>query len=219
MLLQALQLRASCLLFDMDGTLLNSHTATVRAYTGWANRYELDPEHVLREAQGRRTIDSLRALAPEGADVESDVIELMQREREDTEGIIEIPGASILLNSLPTDRWAIVTSADSVLARNRIRAAGLPMPNVLVTAEDVEVGKPFPDGYLLAASKLKVDPKHCIVFEDAPAGIEAGRQAGARVIAIESPLMRGRLEEQDYLTDLTSVAVSLRDDDLIVDIS
>jgi mannitol-1-/sugar-/sorbitol-6-phosphatase len=219
MLLQEIQLGASCLLFDMDGTLLNSHAPTVRAYTDWANRYGLDPEHVLREAQGRRTIDSLRALAPRGANVESDAAEVMLREREDTEGIVEISGAGALLRSLPADRWAIVTSADGVLARNRIKAAGLPIPNVLITAEDVEVGKPCPDGYLLAASKLNASPSECIVFEDAPAGIVAGRAAGARVIAIESPMMRGKLDELDYLTDLTNVAVSVHERRLVVNIS
>lgn len=218
MLLRNQRFRAACLLFDMDGTLLNSHAPTVRAYTEWASQYGLDPAHVLREAQGRRTIDSLRALAPAGVDVETDVLSVMQREREDTDGIIEIPGAGALLRSLPADRWAIVTSADKFLARNRIMAAGLPMPRVLVTADDVQSGKPAPDGYLLAARRLNVDASHCIVFEDAPAGIAAGLRAGACVIAVASPLMEGRLGEQDYVKDLAGVTASLDNGDLLLTI-
>lgn len=154
MLLSDTRFHASCLLFDMDGTLLNSHAPTVRAYTEWANRRGLDPQHVLRQSQGRRTADSLRELAPAGVDVEADIAALMQREREDTHGVVEIPGAGALLRALPADRWAIVTSADRILARNRIAAAGLPLPEVLVAAEDVEHGKPSPAGYLLAARRL-----------------------------------------------------------------
>ncbi|MEX3953367.1 HAD-IA family hydrolase [Paraburkholderia sp. EG287A] len=219
MLLRNTQLRASCLLFDMDGTLLNSHAPTVRAYTEWANRYSLDPLHVLRQSQGRRTIDSLRALAPPDADLESDALTVMRREREDTAGIVEVRGAGTFLRGLPAERWAIVTSADRILAHNRIRAAGLPMPDVLVTANDVQKGKPSPDGYLLAAHLLNVEAANCIVFEDAPAGIEAGLRAGARVVVVASPLMEGRLEQLDYVEDLSGVTISLEGNDLIVHIA
>jgi sugar-phosphatase len=214
MLLRNVQMRAAALLFDMDGTLLNSHAPTVRAYTEWANRHKLDAAVVLRAAQGRRTIDSLRALAPPGADIETDALAVMQRERHDTDGIVEIPGAGELLRSLPIDRWAIVTSADRVLARNRIKAAGLPMPSVLVTAEDVERGKPSPDGYLLAARRLEVDVHNCIIFEDAPAGITAGLRAGARVIAMASPLTDGSLGDQPYINDLLGIKPSLQREEL-----
>jgi sugar-phosphatase len=219
MLLRNVQIRASCLLFDMDGTLLNSHAPMVRAYTEWANRYGLDPANVLRESQGRRTIDSMRALAPPGADVESDALALMQRERDDMDGVIEIPGAGALLRSLPADRWAIVTSADRVLARNRIKAAGLPMPTLLVSSEDVPHGKPSPDCFLLGARGLDVGADRCVVFEDAPAGIAAGLRAGARVIAIASPLTEGKLGDQAYLNDLSGLAASLEGNDLLLKIA
>lgn len=216
MLLKNTEFRVAALLFDMDGTLLNSHAPMVRAYTDWANRYGLDTEHVLRETQGRRTIDSMRALAPPGADIEADAEALMQRERDDTDGVIEIPGAGAFLRSLPPDRWAVVTSADRVLARNRIEAAGLPMPGLLVSAEDVQRGKPAPDGFLLGARGLSIAPERCVVFEDAPAGIAAGLAAGARVIAIASTLTAGKLGEQVYLDDLRSITATLDGDDIVL---
>jgi sugar-phosphatase len=151
--------------------------------------------------------------------VESDALAVMRREREDTAGIVEVEGAGAFLRVLPADRWAIVTSADRVLARNRIRAAGLPVPDILVSADDVQQGKPSPDGYLLAARLLNVNAADCIVFEDAPAGIEAGLRAGARVIAVASPLMEGRLHDFDYLNDLNGIAVSMKGNDLVVDIT
>lgn len=216
MLLKDARFRCSALLFDMDGTLLNSHAPTVRAYTRWAEQHGLDAAHVLREAQGRRTADSLSALAPAGVDVQQDIARLMQWEREDTEGIVEIAGTAALLRSLPADRWAIVTSADRELARTRLAAAGLPQPQVMVTAEDVARGKPAPDGYLLAASRLGVAPSGCIVFEDAPAGLAAGAAAGARVIAIASPLMQGRLDGYDYLEHYRQMTVQLDGSELLL---
>jgi len=219
MLLQNSELKCLGILFDMDGTLLNSHAPTVRAYTHWANKYGLDPAYVLREAQGRRTADSLRALAPSGVDVEGDIRDVMLWEREDIHGIVEIPGACAFLQSLPSDRWAIVTSADRTLALTRLKAAGLPLPAVLITAEDVQFGKPSPEGYLLAANKLGIDATRCVVFEDAPAGLAAGIQAGAQVIAIASPLMEGRLDDDDHVDDFRTVKASTRGEELIITIS
>ncbi|WP_345815207.1 HAD-IA family hydrolase [Paraburkholderia sp. PREW-6R] len=198
--------------------MLNSHAPMVRAYTEWANRYGLDPAHVLRESQGRRTIDSMRALAPPGVDIESDALALMQRERDDMDGVFEIPGAGALLRSLPADRWAIVTSADRKLALNRIQAAGLPIPALLVSSEDVPHGKPSPDCFLLGARGLNVSADRCVVFEDAPAGIEAGWRAGARVIAIASPLTQGKLGNQDWLNDLSGMTASVEGNDLVLSI-
>lgn len=219
MLLRNAEIRTSCLLFDMDGTLINSHAPMVRAYTEWAHRYGLDPACVLRASQGRRTLDSMRALAPAGADVEADALALMERERDDMDGVVEVAGAGALLRSLPADRWAIVTSADRVLARNRIKAAGLPLPTVLVSAEDVPQGKPSPDGFLLGARGLNVEAKRCLVFEDAPAGIAAALAAGAGVIAIASRLTAGILGDQPYLNDLSGLAVTLDGAELVLKVA
>jgi sugar-phosphatase len=109
---------------------------------------------------------------------------LLDEEMEDVAGIVEIPGAVALLNSLPPERWAIVTSAPIALARRRMAAAGIPMPAVIVSGEEVSSGKPSPECYLLGAKRLGVDPRHCLVFEDAVAGILAGEAAGADVVVI-----------------------------------
>ncbi|HTJ93036.1 MAG TPA: HAD family hydrolase [Pararobbsia sp.] len=208
MQLNTIQIPASCLLFDMDGTLLNSHAPMVRAYTAWASRYGLDIDFVLRESHGRRSIDTVRALAPAGTDVEADNAEIMQREREDTEGVFAIPGARALLESLPADRWAVVTSADRILATARLTAAGLPLPKCLITAENVSRGKPAPDCFLLGARELSADPARAIVFEDSPAGIEAGIAAGATVVAIASTLSPEQLGAQGWVHDMSTMHVT-----------
>ena len=209
MLLTQTQIPASCLLFDMDGTLLNSHAPMVRAYTAWASRYGLDIDHVLRESHGRRSIDTIRAMAPAGADVEADNAEIMQREREDTEGVFAIAGARALLESIPEGRWAVVTSADRQLATARLTAAGLPIPKLLVSAENVTRGKPAPDGFLLGARELGADPARAIVFEDSPAGIAAGIAAGATVVAIASLLSAEQLGQQAWVPDMSTLSVSV----------
>lgn len=219
MLLRHVQFNCSALLFDMDGTLLNSEASTARAYAGWAAKYGLDLDHVLRSGQGRRTQDTLRQLAPPGANLEADIHEIMRAEREDTEGVVEIAGARAFLRALPPERWAIVTSADRRLAQARLSAAGIPLPAVLVTAEDVQRGKPAPDGYLLAAQRLGVAADRCVVFEDAPAGLAAGAAACARVIAVSSTLMAGRLDPFDSIDDYQGLSVAAQGTDLILSIA
>lgn len=115
--------------------------------------------------------------------------------------------AAELLASLPRDRWAAVTSGGRELMSARLAAAGLPVPDVLVTAEDVDVGKPDPAGYLLAARRLGADPAECIVVEDAPAGLEAGRRAGCRVIAVATSHSPGQLAGYEVLPDLTCLHI------------
>ena len=219
MLLSHKEFRLSCLLFDMDGTLIDSHAPMVRAYTEWAHRYGLDPATVVFEAQGRRTIDTIRLLAPAGVDVEADAAAVARREREDLDGVVAIPGAAALLESIPAGRWALVTSADRGLAITRLEAAGLPLPSQVIGAEDVVRGKPAPDGYLKAAQLLGREITRAMVFEDAPAGLAAGIAAGARVVAIRAMLSqqaRAALGEQDYLDDLRPLSLTVDDDDLVL---
>ncbi|WP_459710093.1 HAD-IA family hydrolase [Paraburkholderia sp. 2C] len=212
-------LRCKCVLFDMDGTLLDSRAPMHRAYTEWANRYGLDPSLVIRAAQGRRTIDTLWALAPAGTDVEADTVALMQREYEDTEGIVEIPGAGELLRALPPHRWAVVTSADRALAQRRLAAAGLPAPHLLISAEDVVRGKPAPDGFELAARRMEFDARHSVVFEDAPAGIEAGIAAGAKVVAVGFASAAQGLGEAVRVHDLRGIRAPMDGDDILLQVT
>lgn len=177
--------RVAGFLFDMDGTILTSIAPVERAWTAWAQRIGAAPDAVLGYMHGRRAVDTIVHFSPEGSDIAAEVAWLDAREHEDMEGVNEVPGAGDFLRGLPADRWAVVTSANRALAMARITAAGLPVPPLLVSSDDVTVGKPDPEGYLAAARALRLDPAACVVFEDVPAGIMAGSAAGARVVRID----------------------------------
>ncbi|MCS3502247.1 sugar-phosphatase [Bradyrhizobium japonicum] len=172
------------LLFDMDGTVLTSILAAERVWTSWAVAHGLDVEAFLPTIHGVRAVETIRRLALPGIDAEVEAAVITAREMEDLTGVEAIAGAAALLTSLPPDRWAIVTSAPRELALRRLSAAGLPIPNVIVTAEDVELGKPAPDCFIRAAEMLGFAVTDCIVFEDAPAGIEAAKTAGATIVVV-----------------------------------
>ncbi|MDX3928589.1 MAG: HAD family hydrolase [Shinella sp.] len=174
----------SAFLFDMDGTILNSIAAAERVWARWAARQGLDVETFLPTMHGKRGIDTIRQLALPGVDPEAEAKEIERQEIEDIAGVVALPGAIAFLNSLPPERWAIVTSSPIALAKARLQAAGMPIPQVLVTAEDVKIGKPAPDGYMLGAKRLGFDPADCLVFEDVAAGVLAGEGAGASVMVI-----------------------------------
>lgn len=171
-------------LFDMDGTVLTSILASERVWGAWAERHGLDVEAVFKRIHGRRAVETVRSFDIPDVDEDAEVRWLMESEIADTDGIDAIDGAAAFLAALPADRWAIVTSAPRELAKVRLAAAGLPLPAVLVTAEDVERGKPAPDCFLLAARRLGHPIEDCLVFEDAPAGIAAAEAAGAKVVVI-----------------------------------
>jgi mannitol-1-/sugar-/sorbitol-6-phosphatase len=171
------------ILSDLDGVLVDSAATIEAAWRRFAERHGLDAEHVLRESHGRRTIDVIRLVAPHlDAGTEADRVE--REEIDAARHVRALPGARELVDSVPSGRFAIVTSGSRGLALARLHAAGLPAPGVLVAAEDVEVGKPDPAGYLRAAALLGADPAHCLVLEDAPAGVAAGRAAGMTVVAV-----------------------------------
>jgi sugar-phosphatase len=175
--------RADALLVDLDGTLVDSSAPVRRAWDAFAARQGLDGETVHRFAQGRPSRETVRMLAPD-ADQESETARVEYAEVHDTTGVAALPAAAELLaDERPL---AIVTSCSDALAHARLRAAGLPVPNVLVTADDVELGKPDPSCFLIAARLLAVPPQACVVLEDAPAGIAAARASGATVIALRT---------------------------------
>ena len=170
-------------LFDMDGTLVDSRAIVERMWLIWAAQHNLDPKAILAVAHGRRTLETMQLVAPELATLD-EAARLDALEEQQDGGETPVPGAGDLLLALPAHRWAVVTSAPSPLARRRIGGVGLPIPSVLVGAYDVKTGKPDPEGYLSAARQLGVDPARTIVFEDTPAGVAAGRAAGARVVGM-----------------------------------
>jgi sugar-phosphatase len=171
-------------LFDMDGTVLNSIAAAERIWAAWAVRHGVDVETFLPTIHGVRAIDTITRLNLPGVDAEAQAAFITEAEIADVEGIVEIPGAAGFLDSLPKDRWAMVTSAPRDLALRRMAAAGIPEPAVMITAEDVQAGKPDPAGYLLAAKRLGLEPRDCLIFEDATVGIQAAEAAGAPLMII-----------------------------------
>ena len=178
-------IRCRGVLFDLDGVLVDSTPAVARVWAGWAHEHGFDPDEVVKQAHGRPSISTIRELLPH-ADHAAEDREVERREIADTEGVIPLPGAMELLQALPLQGWAIVTSCTRTLAGVRIGAAGLPKPKHLVTATDVTHGKPDPEPYLKGAQILGVPASDCIVIEDAPAGIRAGKAAGARVLALRT---------------------------------
>lgn len=180
-----MEIRCSALLFDLDGVLVDSRAVVERVCRLWAARLGVETEALLRVAHGRRTRDTARIVAPH-LDAESEAAWIDNQELQDTDGLVEVPGAVRFVTSLPDGMWAVVTSCGLDLARLRLSSVGLPIPSVLITSEDVKAGKPAPDCYRLGAQRLGVDPAACIVFEDAPPGIAAGLAAGARVVALRT---------------------------------
>lgn len=173
-------------LFDMDGTLINSIASAERVWSDWAGRHGLDVAAFLPTIHGVRAIETITNLALPGVDPAHEADLLLKAEADDLDGIVQIPGAVAFLNALPSESWAIVTSAPRSLALARMKAAGIPVPAVLVAAEDVSRGKPAPDCFRLGAERLGVDARDCLVFEDAPAGISAAEAAEAAVMVISA---------------------------------
>ncbi|MDF8329970.1 HAD-IA family hydrolase [Aeromonas salmonicida] len=178
-----LTLRAAALLLDMDGTLVHSTDEVETVWRLWCRRHQLAPEPVLAMCHGLRSREVIRALAPQ-LDMAQEVALLDELEIHHTGRGEAIMGSRALLSRLPAERWALVTSASQRVARHRLESAGLPLPTLLVGAEDVVHGKPDPEPYLLGAERLGVAPANCLVFEDAPAGIQSALRAGCAVVQV-----------------------------------
>jgi sugar-phosphatase len=171
------------LLFDSDGVLVDSDASVELSWTRWAHRWDLDADEVMAVVHGRRSADTVARLI-DHADRARAQAEIDRYEVEDATGVTACPGARELLLSLPHERWAVVTSGRRDLLAARLVVAELPTPGVLVTADDIAVGKPDPAGYLRAAEGLGLSPANCVVFEDSPAGVAAGLAAGAVVVGV-----------------------------------
>ncbi len=180
-----LEFHCSAILFDLDGVLIDSTASVARQYRAWSLENGLDPEFVLRNAHGVRTVEVIQRVAPH-LNPEEETLKIEKREVEDHAGVAAIPGAPELTRSLPIGRWGVVTSGRRHLATGRLHLGGIQVPEVLVTAEDVQRGKPDPAPYLKGAQLLGFNPQDCIVFEDAPAGITSAHAAGMKVIALSS---------------------------------
>jgi mannitol-1-/sugar-/sorbitol-6-phosphatase len=191
---------AGALLVDLDGTLINSDGPVNRAWRGFADRHRLDPDEVAHSAHGRPSRETVAALLGDVPNLAEEQAWIERQEVNDTDGVIALPGAHELLTN-PGRPLAIVTSCTDALAAARLGAAGLPTPEVVVTADQITKGKPDPEPFLLGAQRLGVDPATCVVLEDAPAGITAGRAAGARVIAVRTTHGDADLQAADAIAD------------------
>lgn len=192
-------------LFDMDGILISSIGSVERSWTRWAEMRGVDPEFACKMAHGRRAIETAALLRPD-LDSEAELRLIEDIELADGEGLAVLPGVLDLLHMLPENRWAVVTSATRRLAQIRLGQAGIPATHNLVTAEDVEQGKPDPAPYLAGAALLGFPPDECVVFEDAESGTKAGRAAGCTVIATTFSHDAESLAAAHYLVeDVTGV--------------
>ncbi|WP_428153181.1 HAD-IA family hydrolase [Brevundimonas sp.] len=199
-------------LFDMDGTLITSTLAAERVWTRWAGRHGLDVAALLSVMHGVRAIDTIRNQNLPDIDLAAEVAWVERGEIEDVEGVAPIPGAIDFVKRLPPDRWAVVTSASVSLARARLKAAGVTPPAVMITADDVERGKPDPAGYLKAAATLGFAIADCLVFEDAEAGIKAGEAAGADVVVVTAAWTHPLQTNHPTLADYADVELEVGTD-------
>lgn len=214
--LTPLLLRCTAVLFDLDGVLVDSEAVVMRTWNRWAARHALDVPDLVRRAHGRRSIETVREVAPQ-LDAEEEARWLETIEVSDAGGLAMVPGAGALFQAIPRDRRAVVTSGGRALAAFRLSAVGLNAPAVLISADDVQRGKPAPDGYLLAAERIGVAPHECVVIEDTPAGIAAGRAAGAAVLAVATTFPPAELHGAHVVvSSLTVVAAAVKGTELHV---
>jgi sugar-phosphatase len=205
--------RKPALLFDMDGTLLDSSPLVEKIWGDFADRHGHDVDAVVTFAHGRPTRATVAQFLPPGLDIDAEVERIATAEATETQGIQALPGAREYLGALMPDEWAVVTSATRAVATIRMATAGLPMPQTLVAADDIEQGKPSPEGYLRAARALRRDPADCVVFEDAGPGITAGLRSGAQVIVVgshQSDATEGLVRISDFLDLVNADRVAAR---------
>jgi mannitol-1-/sugar-/sorbitol-6-phosphatase len=174
--------RIKGILFDMDGVLVNSIGSVERSWTKWANLVGLDPEEVISQAHGRRSIESVRAMRPD-LDAEAENQKIEDWEIDDQGGVEQLAGVSALIAQLPDHAWTIVTSATRRLAISRLDVAGITVPEKFISGDDVVRGKPDPEPYRKGAELLGFEPHDCLVIEDSVSGAMAGRAAGCKVLA------------------------------------
>jgi sugar-phosphatase len=204
------------ILFDMDGILISSLGSVERSWAAWARMRGIDPEAAIRVAHGRRAIETVARLRPD-LDNEAELKVIEDLEVADNEGLTVLPGVLELLAALPRERWTVVTSATERLARLRMAAGGIPVPERLVTANQVTRGKPHPEPFLAGAALLRLPPSACVVFEDSSSGAQAGRAAGCTVVATTFSHPVASLDAAHYLVrDLTDVRAEVKEEGLVL---
>ena len=206
---QSVLVETKGILFDMDGVLISSIGSVVRCWQRWAKLYDIPNADTYEVPHGMRAIEIVRSLRPD-IDAEEGLRVIEDMEMEDTADLKVLPGVKELMESLPLERWAIVTSATTRLLLGRLEAAGLPVPARLISADMVERGKPDPEPYRRGAALLGFSPEECIVVEDAPSGVGAGVAAGCRVLGVLGTHSAEELREADWVVEsLEGLGVTL----------
>jgi sugar-phosphatase len=205
---ELVSVRCKAVLFDMDGTLVDSTQVVEAAWRSWAARHNLHLSDVLSFSHGRPTISTLEHFLP-GRDHSHELEELAIFEETQTEGILAVPGAAEAVHALQTlnHPWAVVTSAWRKLAETRVLAAGLPLPTVIVPIDEIQNGKPDPEGFLHAAAQLGVAPEDCVVFEDTRPGIDAGLRADMQVVGLLTTYSSQQLQHRPAIRDFRDVEI------------
>ncbi len=209
------QLECEAILFDLDGVLIDSTSCVTRHWQEWVRQHGLEMAAVMRVAHGLRTVETMRLVAPH-LDAEKEAERFTVIEVADTEGVVAIAGALQMLKGLPRSVWTIVTSGSHELAKARLRRAGLPIPETLVSGDDVRQGKPAPEPYLMGAQRLGKAVERCVIIEDAPAGLEAARAAEMQVIGITTTHSREELECAVVVDRLSALHILVGEGDRLV---
>jgi mannitol-1-/sugar-/sorbitol-6-phosphatase len=208
----------AAILFDLDGVLVDSTGAVDREWREWGRRKGVDGDAIMAIAHGVRTVEVIRLVAPY-LDAEAEAAAIENHEAGDQTGVVIMPGALDLVRSIPEGRWGVVTSGSRLLASTRLPYCGLPVPEVLVTSDDVTHGKPDPEPYLKGAARLGFSPADCLVIEDAPAGIHAARAAGMTVIGLASTYKADKLVEANaIIKSFRELSVQMSDGRLLVSV-
>jgi sugar-phosphatase len=203
----------------MDGILISSLGSVERSWTKWADIHGIDPAYAISIAHGRRAIETVALLRPD-LDSVAELKMIEDLEIEDNEGLTVLPGVLDLLAALPKGSWTVVTSATERLARVRLAAGGIPVPDRIITADQVQQGKPNPEPFLAGAALLGIPAAQCVVFEDSASGAKAGRAAGCTVIATTFSHSVESLAAAHYLVeDLKGVQVEREADGLAIQLT
>lgn len=207
-----IEIAVAGVLFDMDGVLVRSTHGDERCWTRWVTHHGLTETFDLRRTHGRRAVDTIREYLPEltSEAMADHLAQLDSFADEEQFGVIAYPGAIELLASIPPYRWTVVTSASEKMMRSRLREAGMTTPRHTVGGDTITMGKPHPEGYLRGAGILTRQPGECLVVEDAPAGVRAGKAAGCQVLAVASSHRPDELQEADWIiASIDQITVSV----------
>ena len=210
-------LRCRAVLLDMDGTLVDSTKSVVAQWARWAERHHIPLADVLAISHGVPALETMRKLAPHAA-TQEELDRFMLEEESHESGVVAVQGALEFVKQLPPERWAVVTSAPRTLALMRVVAAGFPAPRLLISAEDVERGKPDPQPYLAAAELLRIPPAECFVVEDAPAGIASAHAAGMQVAAITTTYPRAKFNGDLAIASFDDLKLTIAGEEMVISV-